>query len=262
MEPRPFHLSDLPPHARLTYMAHLFKACTRQHHLDLKPILSLVIPGDGVVFDIGAHAGQFTKLFAKLAPKGHVFSFEPGSYAFSILKKAVKFNRIRNATLLPFGFGDAEDRLLLSMPIKPSGSCGFGTTHLGEGNPDGKFINEDVFITTVDKIVAVREIQRLDFIKADIEGWEMRMLVGAKNTLETLKPALLIEVSGDGLARAGDTVKALSDYLWGLGYQPFVPSSEVLEFLPVSPLAEGDIFWLQPHHLARAVARSGEKAPS
>jgi len=251
MEPVPFRISSISPRARMTYFAHLFKACVKQHHKEMQPILSRLLPEDGVVFDIGAHAGQFTKLFSKMVPQGHVYAFEPGSYALSILKKALWFNRIRNATILPFGFGDAEDRRILSMPIKASGSCGFGTTHLGEAQADGQFINEEVYITTVDKIVEVRELERLDFIKADIEGWEMRMLVGAKQTLETLKPALLIEMTAHALARAGDTPKSLSDYLWGLGYQPYAPSDEVLDFLPVSSLAEGDVFWLQPHHLDR-----------
>ncbi len=256
MEAASFDLKILSPRARMTYFAHLFKACVKQHHKEMRPILSRLLPKDSVVFDIGAHAGQFTKLFARMLPQGHVYAFEPGGYALSILEKALRFNRIRNATILPFGFGDAEDRRILSMPVKASGSCGFGTTHLGESQADGAFINEEVLITTVDKIVSVREIGRLDFIKADIEGWEMRMLVGARHTLETLRPALLIEMTAHALARAGDTPKALSDYLWGLGYEPYAPSAEIVDFLPVSPLAEGDVFWLMPHHLER-VRRQG-----
>jgi FkbM family methyltransferase len=249
MNPNPFQLSRLPLRARMTWTAHLFKACTRQHHGEMAPLVRRLKPPDGVVFDIGAHAGQFAKLFSRLVPQGHVYAFEPGGYALSILRRALAFNRIHNATILPFGFGDAEARLTLSMPVKPSGSCGFGTTHLGETKRDRPFIDEEVRITTVDSVVAQLGLTRLDFIKADIEGWEMRMLVGARQTLERLKPALMIEITAPALARAGDTPKGLSDYLLGLGYSPYMPDAAGTGFRPVDALAEGDVFWLQPVHL-------------
>jgi tRNA A58 N-methylase Trm61 len=78
----------------LTYFTHLFKAIVKQHHSDLRPVLKGNIPEDGVVIDVGGHAGQFSKLFSRLVPQGHVYTFEPGQYALSILRKAIKLNRI------------------------------------------------------------------------------------------------------------------------------------------------------------------------
>jgi len=43
--------------ARLTWLAHLFKACFKQHHRELRAPLSRFIGPDAVVFDVGAHAG-------------------------------------------------------------------------------------------------------------------------------------------------------------------------------------------------------------
>lgn len=59
---------------RASWLARLYKACAQQHHEALRPILAPHVPAVGVVVDIGAHAGQFAKLFARLAPRGRVYA--------------------------------------------------------------------------------------------------------------------------------------------------------------------------------------------
>ncbi len=191
---------ELSPRARLTWCAHLFKSCTKQHHQELRPALSQLIRSDSVILDVGSHAGQFAKLFARLAQRGHVYAFEPGSYALSILRPAIRFNRFDNITVLPFGLGDAPAELDLSVPIKPSGSVGYGLSHIGAVNSDSdgerrvgwRYVEESIRISTIDEVVAARRIDRVDFIKADIEGWEMRMLAGA----DLARPSILDDRSG------------------------------------------------------------------
>ena len=75
-----FHLRELTWRARATYLAHAFKAVTRQHHQEITPVLQRWVTPEAVVFDVGGHAGQFAKLFAKMARRGQVYSFEPGGY--------------------------------------------------------------------------------------------------------------------------------------------------------------------------------------
>ena len=57
----------------LTYLAHQYKAVAKQHHGEMLPLFARHIGRDSVVLDVGAHAGQFCKLFAGLAPEGKVF---------------------------------------------------------------------------------------------------------------------------------------------------------------------------------------------
>ena len=54
---------------RVDFLAHLLKATLRQHHGELIPVFAPHIPDEAVVIDVGAHAGQFSKLFAKMARK-------------------------------------------------------------------------------------------------------------------------------------------------------------------------------------------------
>jgi FkbM family methyltransferase len=203
---------------RASWLAHLFKAVTQQHHRDLQPLLTPYVPADAVVLDVGAHAGQFAKLFAAMAPAGRVYAFEPSAYALSILRPALQLNGRSNVTVVQAGLSDAAGELVLHTPVKPRGSLGFGVAHLGEGADEGASWDQRVPLLTLDAFAAREALTRLDFIKVDIEGWEMRALAGGEATLRRFRPALFLEVNADMLARAGDTPAALFDWLSALGY--------------------------------------------
>ncbi|MBL6927721.1 MAG: FkbM family methyltransferase [Rhodospirillales bacterium] len=195
---------------RLTWVAHLWKACTKQHHKELAPLFARYLPEGAVVFDVGAHSGQFAKLFSGLTPQGRVFSFEPGSYARSILSQAVKFRAKNNVTIEPFGLGSQSASFVLNVPVKKSGSLGFGLSFVGDAAAAGRpVISETVTIRTIDEVVSERGLDRLDFIKADIEGFELEMLKGARQTLERLRPVVYVEVVDEHLRRAGGSAREL-----------------------------------------------------
>ncbi|MGH6954459.1 MAG: FkbM family methyltransferase [Alphaproteobacteria bacterium] len=242
-EPNRFSPRELTWRGRASYAAHLFKAVAKQHHRELVPALRPLVPPDAVVFDVGAHAGQFTKLFARLAPRGRVYAFEPGGYALSILGRAVRWRRLTNVTIVPAALGDRAGWGTLATPIKQGGSRGFGLSHLGR--PDGRWPAgcEQVRVLTLDLFAAESGLGRLDFIKADIEGWEGRMIAGGLATLDRFRPALLLELVDGHLARAGDSVAGLWDRLVGLGYRPRLwRAGSGFEELPEP--RSGDVFWL------------------
>jgi FkbM family methyltransferase len=223
-------------------IAHLWKATTQQHHRALLPLLARCVPQDAVVFDVGAHAGQFTKLFARLASSGQVYAIEPGSYARSILRAAVWTRRLRNVAIVPVALG-AENRLArLNMPVKASGAVGFGLSHLGA--PESRWSRvaiETVAQTTIDDLADALALDRLDFVKADIEGGELRMLEGAQHALERFRPRLLIELSDAHLARRGATVADAFTFLAARGYRAFAMQADG-RLVPVGEPCDGD-FW-------------------
>ena len=163
--------------------------------------------------------GQFTKIFSRLARRGRVFAFEPGSYARLVLATAVRLRRLANVTIVPAGLGERAGAATLSVPLKPSGSVGFGLSHFGEDDRGWPVISETVSLTTLDDFAAQARLARLDFVKADIEGWELHMLRGAARVLARHRPALLLEVADCHLRRAGDSSVALWGFLAELGYR-------------------------------------------
>ncbi|MDR2343196.1 MAG: FkbM family methyltransferase [Spirochaetaceae bacterium] len=135
-----------------------------------------------VVIDAGAWQGDFS---AYAGSKGAlVYAFEPVSENYEILKKTAELNSGR---IIPVkaGLGDSDFDLDISLNT--------------EGNSGGHSIvvknsetTEKIQITSIDKYVKENGIEKVDFIKADIEGAERDMLKGAKMTLKNFAPRLAI----------------------------------------------------------------------
>ena len=212
-------MTSLSFRARTRWLGHVLKAATQQHHLDLDEVFRPLTPIDAVVFDVGAHAGQFSKLFARMAPKGRVFAFEPSAYARSVLEPALGWSGLANVVVVPLGLSDAEGSSVLRTPIKKQGGMGFGLAHLGDDGDGRAVFEQTVPLTTLDAFFAEQGLTRLDFIKADVEGWEAHVLRGGRKTIAAHRPALFLEVIGASLARAGAGPDEIWALLTPLGYQ-------------------------------------------
>ena len=228
-----------------SFLAHLLKATTQQHHRALAPTIARLVPPTAVVFDVGAHAGQYTKLFARAANHGRVYAFEPGSYARSILRMVVWLHGLSNVAVVPMALGSEARLDTLTIPLKSSGSFGFGLSHLGKPSERWRAVAQEIVaVTTVDGVVKTLDLDRLDFIKADIEGWELRLLHGAESTLDRFRPRLLLELSGTALARAGDRLADAFAFLAARGYRAFRFEAGA-SLAPVAECVDGD-FWFIP----------------
>ena len=229
--------AELSLGARMGWLAHMLKAATQQHHLELREAFRPHVPDDAVVFDVGAHAGQFSKLFAAMAPRGQVYAFEPSGYARSVLGPALRWNRVRNVEIIAEGLSDAEGVSVLHTPIKKRGQLGFGLAHLGDDTGTRATREQTIRLTTMDRFVADRGLTRLDFIKADVEGWEVNMLKGAGQTLTRFRPTLFLEVVESSLARAGASSNEVWALLEPIGYR----ARKARDFHPVDGFAgDGD----------------------
>jgi FkbM family methyltransferase len=206
---------------RLTWSAHLFKAIFYQYHREFAERIAPLVPEDGVIADIGAHSGQFAKLFARLVPKGGVYAFEPGGYALSILHPVVRLRGLRNVTIVPAGLSDKPGEETLNVPLKKSGTLGFGLAHIGEELSGRDVVSQRIHLTTLDRFAAEHGLSRLDFVKADIEGWEPYFLRGAREVIAKFRPSVMIEVSEKQLAQSGSTPREIFEIFAPLGYGIF-----------------------------------------
>jgi len=150
-----------------------------------------IIKKEDCCLDLGSHVGFFTMLFARLVGKdGKVFSFEPVKEGHNFQKKSVKKNRFSNIKLFNFALGDVvEDKK--AYVFSDSGMARFDRSILGLEESQ----QTDIFqIRTLDSISEVTKLEKLDFMKIDIEGFEYRALLGGKNTIKKYKPNMLIEI--------------------------------------------------------------------
>ena len=73
-------------------------------------------------------------------------------------------------------------------------------------------------MTTVDDYCKENGIVKVDLVKIDTEGYELRVLKGATRLLQDSKPTLYIEVNDDNLREQGDSALAIIEFLSSLGY--------------------------------------------
>lgn len=143
-----------------------------------------VQPGD-IVCDVGANVGVFS---AYAAFRGaHVYAFEPVPAALKYLHKTVRIN-----TSLP---GSIEVVPVALMDRNGTVEMGNATDNMGGTTAvlcKGKGLMLNVPCTTLDDWVRTNSEQRVDFIKADIEGAERNLLKGAVQVLKEYRPRLAI----------------------------------------------------------------------
>jgi hypothetical protein len=91
--------------------------------------------------------------------------------------------------------------------------------------------------TTLDAFVAARGITRLALVKIDVEGWELAVLRGANDVLQTLRPAIVFEFDPEYVERSGGTSAELTACLVKAGYALFALRTRHAPF-SVSGLAD------------------------
>lgn len=214
-----FRLASWP--ARFDWLAHVAKSVLQDYHTDLGPRLKPYIPRDGVVIDVGAHSGQLARIFGRLAPEGRVYAFEPGSYALSVLRPALWAARLPQVEIVPLGLAEAPGEAVLHMPVKKHGGYGYGLSHLGGAGEGGPTVEERIPLTTLDAFAEARSLERLDFLKADVEGWEIPCLRGGRAALARFRPVVMLELVRAFCARAGAAPEEAWTLLAPLGYRAF-----------------------------------------
>ncbi|HET7489712.1 MAG TPA: FkbM family methyltransferase [Acidimicrobiales bacterium] len=149
----------------------------------LLALLARRLAPDAVALDVGANIGPVTLAMSRLCPRGRVFALEPAPSNYAYLRANLAANRAGNVSAECLALYDTEGRLSFAESADdPAGS------HVGEGSTS-------VDATTLDCFVAERGIARIDLVKMDVEGSELRVLRGGQATLTRLRPDLVFEVN-------------------------------------------------------------------
>jgi FkbM family methyltransferase len=173
-------------------------------------VINKFVKSGMVVFDIGANIGCHTLRFAKLVGEnGKVFAFEPMSDAFLKLKRNIKLNNFDNII---------NEQIALSNITQEKQQAFFRTSWLLDGTIPSREKKENVNFITLDEYVKRSNMNRIDFIKLDVDGYEYKIIQGGKTTLKQFKPLLLIELGEYTLNNFGDKVENLINLLDSLGY--------------------------------------------
>lgn len=169
-----------------------------------------VRPGD-VFLDLGAHVGYYSLIAAKLVGAGGtVVAVEPDPENFARLCRNIELNSFSQIVAIKKGISDTRDVLRLYRDTTGnSGAHAFVTS----GTP---IDTVDVEVDTIDTIVQDMGLNRVDFIKVDIQGFEFRAL--ARSEVFRYQPTILTEVAEDELALAGSSGVEYRKLLQDRGY--------------------------------------------
>lgn len=153
-------------------------------HIDLEiekvlEVLSKI--NEPVILDGGANIGLISVPLA-LISKGQVISFEPQKLIYYALCGNIVLNNLSNITAIQKGLG-AENKIMYVPKIDYNTSNDFGDVTLQDNGADA------IEIITIDSL----KLDKLDFLKLDIEGMEVDALNGAKKTLDKCRPWCWIE---------------------------------------------------------------------
>lgn len=150
-------------------------------------ILNDYLKLDDVVFDIGANLGYFSLYFSKKSINGNIYSFEPIPESKKLLDTHLKINKVSNVYTFQLGISDSVTEIEFTNSKNLAAN-----TYKKESPIFEKTSKVLVKTTTIDEFVKTNKINRLDFVKIDVEGAELDVLRGAEKTLQTLKPKLLL----------------------------------------------------------------------
>ncbi|KKT29432.1 MAG: Methyltransferase FkbM family [Candidatus Azambacteria bacterium GW2011_GWC2_45_7b] len=197
-----------------------------------------VKPGMTVV-DIGAHIGYFARVLSKLVGRaGAVYAFEPDEANFKMLKSNTE--HLKNVKTYQLAVSDRRGSVDFYLS---GGRSGNHSTIAGVVLDQKKVTVEAV---DLDSFFVDAKIQRVDFIKMDIEGGEPAALAGMKNViLKSGNIILVSEFAPAWLRKAGVEPLNYLNNLRALGFE--ISADRGGEILPFNP-TESEMQKLAPSY--------------
>lgn len=161
----------------------------------IKNFLHPLISESEFILDIGAHAGTHTISYSTINPNTTIYSFEPQKKMFNLLKYNIEQNELNNVKLFNNVVGHENNKKVFLNSVITDGpnnnkkieygtdnNFNLGGVSLGKDGEESKMI-------TIDSM----KLNKCDFVKIDVEGFEKHVLMGSIETFTKYKPIIFFE---------------------------------------------------------------------
>ena len=144
-----------------------------------------------VCVDIGSNIGYYALLESKIVGKnGKIFAIEPSPENFNYLNNNLKLQNFSNTETYQIAIGNQDGTAKLTVGNKSNHSKVI-TEY--QTIPNGLDVIS-VPIKKLDTFVQEQNISKIDFVRMDVEGFELNVIEGMKNVLRKLRPMIQVEV--------------------------------------------------------------------
>jgi FkbM family methyltransferase len=196
---------------------------------EIKFVKKFLKEGD-TFFDIGANIGLFSlHLSNVVGNNGKIFAFEPTPETFRRLNENIEINGFKNILTENIGLSDQNGKM--DFNISNSGFDAWNS--FAKLDDIGKADTIQVSVYTLDDYIDNNNINKIDLIKLDVEGWELFVLKGGVKLLSTdNSPVLLVEFTETNAFAAGYYCGELYDFVKNYGYEWFSYDSINNQLIP------------------------------
>ena len=186
---------------------------------DLGWILSNLEITPDVIFDIGANVGNTIIVFRKYFPQAMIFGFEPASETYHQLQKNLT-NELDHVKLVNLGFSSVKQSAPLNITIFNGANsiCITNQDYLDIHPQLNTLRQEEIQLVTMDEYVEQNKITHIDLVKIDVEGYELEVLAGGKESFLGCVDAILIEISFARQGIGSNYWIRLLDLLYSYGF--------------------------------------------
>lgn len=183
------------------------------------------------ILDIGANLGFYTIFYSKNSNSHQILSFEPFPETFKCLERNISSNQIRNAVAYNLGFFSSDRKMHIGKPSAIKHYRFFDKilkfTDKYQSGCASVYTNDkgvEVPFIAGDSSSIIQSLEKIDFIKIDVEGSELEVLKGIRNTIIKHKPFLKIEFNPAAMKIANISMQSFWDFLNECGYSKYLIS--------------------------------------
>jgi len=150
---------------------------------------------DQIVFDVGAFTGLLTMFFARAVGKnGKVVAFEPNPSLCNKIKENLMLNNFDNVKVNQLALGRERKKETLAFPSRIPGVGSIEEHEKIRIFQQKRARTVEVEVDSVDNLAEAGKIPRPHFVKIDVQGAELDVLIGMSNTIKMCKPKILVEI--------------------------------------------------------------------
>jgi FkbM family methyltransferase len=186
------------------------------YEFDEMQMIKNLLCEQSIIFDVGAHLGWYSISLAKQYKNSIFYAFEPMPNTFSFLKKNIALNGTQN--VYPLNFGLTDQPRVTQFYYSEVGSAVASERDIFDINT---LKTIECTLKTIDDFVASEKINKIDFIKCDVEGAEFLVIKGGNHSIRKFLPILFLELVEDWCNKFNYSISDVLKLLKSIGYNMF-----------------------------------------